>query len=209
MKRELIHPLTGEAVVVRLDYLPTTVQLPDYLPVRPRTAVARPRLKAPNPLLDIRTTAELWLAGESPEPGNRAYGRARRGEYRRVRVQFADGTERITGSYLADDAEALAWCTRFARAMAMTAKMTGGKPWDPRCAGRGTDVVVAIYGKPTLPDANGWSKLRRGGYTVRTAVCDLPAVISAEFTEDFTEQHVVFSTHAEQLESQLWTENAA
>ena len=80
---------------------------------------AAPKARKPSLLLDTRTVAECWLAGETVDVRNRLIARA---EKQGVSLDPGDVRGRVRGadgSYMRDDAAAKAGAVRFARARAM------------------------------------------------------------------------------------------
>ena len=131
------------------------------------------KLAKDNPLLDTRTVAELWLAGEMPDARNRAAKRAPKGAYRSIKVTLVDGFSIVAGSYLADDAAAKAEVVRFARSRAMEAAFA---PNDP-----GNGVIQRIL-KASGAVGCGWQWVRLpDGSTRRTRACQVADVASVEF----------------------------
>lgn len=120
-------------------------------------------------LLDTRTVAELWLAGEDPAPRNRAYAKACKAgaASRSIKVTLADGFSAVVSSYAEDDEIAKAAAIRSTRARAMEAVMDAAH----------ADWLAACRAIPVRPWQ--WVATKQG--QVRTWACEVAAVASVEF----------------------------
>ena len=124
-------------------------------------------------LLDTRTVAELWLAGEMPDARNRAAKRAPKGAYRSIVVTLADGFTIKAGSYLIDDAAAKAEVVRFARSRAMEQVFE---------ARDGYFTAAERMRRASGDAGGGWQWIRLpDGTTRRTRACTVADVASVEF----------------------------